>query len=206
MLLSASSVGPQVKAASPATATTWLSCAGEVAGGGHAERGGERGAGVARAVGIVLGFGAQQEAVEALEGADGVDLVGTAGEHLVDVSLMGDVEDELVLRGGEDAVQGDGQFDDAEIGAEVAAGLGKRGDERMADFRGELRQLLVGEFFDIAWGLDGLEQRTECGRLRRGGCHRRRRRRPAGRTGGRDQGFRRFRLRIQGRSRFGCGG
>ena len=47
--------------------------AGEIAGGGHAERGGERGAGVARAVGVVLALGAQEKAVEALVGADRVN-------------------------------------------------------------------------------------------------------------------------------------
>jgi hypothetical protein len=111
--------------------------AGEIAGGGHAERGGERGAGVARAVGVVLGLGAEQEAVEALVGADGVDAVGAAGEHLVDVALVGDVEDELVVRGGEDPVQRDGQLDHAEVRAEVAAGFRKRGDQRVADLRGK---------------------------------------------------------------------
>ena len=66
MLFSASNVGPQVKAASPATQTTCSSRAPQIAAGGHAERGGEGGAGVARAVAVVLAFGAQEEAVEAL--------------------------------------------------------------------------------------------------------------------------------------------
>ena len=78
---------------------------------------------MASAVGVVFGFGAQEETVEAFVGADRVDAVGAAGEHFVDVSLVGHVEDKLIARRGEDAVQGDGQLDDAEIGAEVAAGF-----------------------------------------------------------------------------------
>ena len=51
-----------------------------------------------------------------------------AGEQLVDVALVADVEDELVLWRVENPVQRDGQFDDPEIRAQVAAGLGKDTD------------------------------------------------------------------------------
>ena len=37
------------------------------------------------------------------------------GEHLVDVALVADVEDELVLRRVEDPMEGDGQLDHPEI-------------------------------------------------------------------------------------------
>ena len=50
-----------------------LVAAGQVAGHGHAQRGRERGAGVARAVAVVLAFGAQHKAVEAAGLADGVE-------------------------------------------------------------------------------------------------------------------------------------
>ena len=63
ILLSASKEMPLVKAASPATATTCSCAAGQVARHGHAQRRGERGAGVAGAVAVVLAFGAQHEAV-----------------------------------------------------------------------------------------------------------------------------------------------
>ena len=81
----------------------------------------KRRAGVAGAVAVVLALGAQQEAVEPLILAHGVEAVAAAGEELVDVALVADIEDEFVLRRLEDAVQGDGQFDDAEIRPEVAA-------------------------------------------------------------------------------------
>ena len=90
-----------------------LTSTSEVAGGGHAERGGKGGARVTRAVGIVLGFRAEQESVKAFVGADCVDCSGAAGEHFVDVSLVGDVEHELIGWGVENTVHGDAQLDDA---------------------------------------------------------------------------------------------
>jgi hypothetical protein len=51
----------------------------------------------------------------------------------MDVALVADVEDEFIFGGFEDAVESDGEFDDAEIGAEVAAGAGEGGDEVLAD-------------------------------------------------------------------------
>jgi hypothetical protein len=70
-----------------------LLAAGEVAGDGHAQGGGQRRAGVTRAVAIVLAFGAQHEAVEAAGLADGGKAIETAGEDLVDVGLVADVEE-----------------------------------------------------------------------------------------------------------------
>ena len=89
---------PQVKAASPATATTCSLPPDLIARDGHAERGGERGAGVSRAVAIVRAFGAQHEAVQAAGSADGVELLAAAGEQLVHVGLVADVEDEMIGR------------------------------------------------------------------------------------------------------------
>ena len=130
---------------------------------GDPQCGGESRAGVARAVGVVLGFGAGEEPADAFELADRVDALGPAREQFVDVSLVGHVEDQLVLRSRENPVQGDGQLDDAEVGAEVAAGARKNRDERIADFPGERRELLVVEFRDILRPLDlrekGAEQR-----------------------------------------------
>ncbi len=74
-----------------------LVAAGQVAGHGHAQRGGERGAGVAGAVAVVLAFGAQHEAVEAAGLADGLKAIAAAGEDLVDVGLVADVEEDLVF-------------------------------------------------------------------------------------------------------------
>ncbi len=124
MLLRASKEMPLVKAASPATAMMFSVPPGQVAGHRHAQSGRKRRAGVARAVAVVFALGAQAEAVEAVGLADGAEALPPPGQNLVDVDLVADVPDEPVLGGVEDVVEGQGKFDDAEIGAQVAAGPG----------------------------------------------------------------------------------
>ena len=135
-----------------------LLAAGQIAGHGHAQRGRERGAGVACAVAVVLALGAQHEAVEAAGLADGLQALAAAGEDLVDVGLVADVEEELVLRGIEDGVQGQGQLDHAEVGAEVAAGLGQGLNEELADLLGQLGHLRKAQALQIGGRVDGLQQ------------------------------------------------
>ena len=133
----------------------------EIACSSHAEGSGEGGASVAGAVGIVFGFGAQEEAIQSLVGAYGIDGVRTAGEHFVDVALMGDVEDKLVGRGLEHPVHGDGKFDDAKVWPEVAAGLRKAADELGAYFRSEADELRFGKVLQIVRGRDGIQEGLE---------------------------------------------
>jgi hypothetical protein len=115
-----------------------------VAGGTHAERGGNGGARVAGSVAVVLALGAEGEAVQAVGRPDGVEAVLPAGQQLVDIDLMAHVPDEFVLRRGEHAVHGDGQFHDPQIGTEVAAIGRELGDQFFAHFLRELDQLIGG--------------------------------------------------------------
>jgi hypothetical protein len=99
-----------------------------------------------------------------------------AGEQLVDVALVGDVEDELVFRGGEDAVQGDGQLDHAEVGADVAAVDGGDLEDLLADLLRRVGQLFRGECLEVVRTLESASRsatgirvsRTSamCGRLK----------------------------------------
>ena len=99
-----------------------LARAAQIARGRHAERGGKRGAGVAGAEGIVRALAAIEEAARAAGLAQLPEkFAAAAGEQLVHVALMGDVEDKLVLGRVEDAVQRDRQLDHAEIRADVPA-------------------------------------------------------------------------------------
>jgi hypothetical protein len=81
------------------------------------------------------------------------------GEHLVRVGLVADIPDQAVVRRIEDVVQGDGQFDRAEIGRKVAPGLRNRFDEEAAQFLGQLRQLFAVQFGGVLPAIDGVEQR-----------------------------------------------
>ena len=130
---------------------------------GHAEGGAEGGAGVTCAVGIVGAFAAEEEAIEAFVLADGVEALASTGEEFVDVALVGDIENEFIGGGLEDAMEGDGEFDHPEIGAEMATdggGIfgGEDADEFVADFLGELGEIGFGEGFDVVGGIDGREE------------------------------------------------
>ena len=64
---------PQVKAASPATTTTFSSPPRKIAPDRHAEAGGQGRAGVTGAVAIVFAFGAEEKAVQSLVLPHGVE-------------------------------------------------------------------------------------------------------------------------------------
>ena len=71
------------------------------------------------------------------------------GDDLVHVRLVAGVPQEHVGRGVEHPVQGQGQLDGAEVGAEVAAGLGDRLDDEVADLAGQIVELRVGELAQV---------------------------------------------------------
>ena len=85
----------------------------------------------------------KKKSVEPLVLPHRVDAIEAAGKHFVDVTLMTDIEDKPVLRRVEDAMQRDGQLDDAEIWPEMPAGLRKDFDQLVAHFLRELRQILL---------------------------------------------------------------
>lgn len=78
------------------------------------------------------------------------------------VALVAGVEEHLVLRRIEDPVQGDGQLDHTQVGAEVAAGLGDCFDEEGPDLLGELFQLLRTEPVQVARSPDAGQQGHPC--------------------------------------------
>ena len=142
MLLRPSKEMPLVSAASPKMQTTFSSDPALIARGAHAQRRRERRAGVPRAVAIVLAFRPQGKAVQTIRRANGVKPVLAPGQQFMDVTLMAHVPDKLVVRRGKDAVQRDGQFDHAQIRAEVAAVLGQFGDQFVADLRRQLAAIV----------------------------------------------------------------
>ena len=108
---------------------------------GHAEAGRDRGRGMAGAERVVLALGAAGEAAEPMLLAQGADAVAATGQHLVRIGLVADVPDQTIVRGVEDGVERDGQFDDAEAGAEVTAGDRDGVDHFGAQLIGELAEL-----------------------------------------------------------------
>ena len=92
---------------------------------------------MADAEGVVGAFVAAREAGDAILHAQARHAVAAAGEHLVRVGLVADVPDQAVVRRVEHVVQGDGQFDRAQVRRQVAAGLGHRFEQEGAQFLGQ---------------------------------------------------------------------
>ena len=72
---------------------------------------------------------------------------------------MADVPDEAVARRVEDPVQRRGQLDDAEAGAQVAAGDRDGVDGLGAQLVGELAQIGFGKPAKVLGRVDGVEER-----------------------------------------------
>ena len=124
-------------------------CGLEVAAHGHAEAGGDRGGGMGGTEGVVFALRAPGEAGEATPLAQGADPVAPAGQDLVGVALVADIPDQAVIRGVEGGVDGECEFDDAERGAEMAAGGGDGVDGFGAEFVSEVFELVGGEVAQI---------------------------------------------------------
>ena len=129
----------------------------------HALSGGDTGGGMSGTEGIVFGFLALAETGDAAELPELFEPVAPAGEHLVRVALMTDVPDDVVVGHVEDVVQGDGQFDDAEGRAEMAAGFGNGLDDLPTELVGELLQVLHAEVLHVGGILDGVQDGLDAG-------------------------------------------
>jgi hypothetical protein len=106
---------------------------------------------------VVLGLGARRVARHAAGLAEVVEALEAPGDHLVGVGLVAGVPQDDVVGGVEHTVQGQGELDHAEVGAEVAPVGGDRLDDGLAHLRGEDLQLGLVETLQIGRGLDRLE-------------------------------------------------
>ena len=100
----------------------------------------QRGRGVAVLDDVVRRLGLARVAAQPALDPQPVELAGPSGEHLVHVGLVAGVPHDPVARRVEDAVDGHGQLDHAEVGAEVAADRRAGGDQPVADLAGEGRR------------------------------------------------------------------
>ena len=108
---------------------------------------------------IVLAFIAVGETQQAVFFADGEYPVPPAGDDFVGVTLMADIPDDLVCRGIENPVQGQGQVDNPQVGRQVPAVARDHLDQQFRDLRGQLRQFFQAQFLDIGRGKDFFKQR-----------------------------------------------
>ena len=82
-----------------------------------------------------------------------------AGQDLVRVGLVADVPDQPVVRRVEDVVQGHGQLDHAQPGAEMPAGHRDRVDRLLPQLGRQLRQAGTAEAAQVAGLVDLVEER-----------------------------------------------
>ena len=142
-------------AAVPAVA---LELAAQLEGGREAVGVGEGGRGVRALDPVVLGLGAARIARQPSALLQVLEAVAPPGEQLVDVGLMAGVEQQDVARRVEDPVQRDGELDDAEVRAQVPAGLRDRVDDERPDLRCQLDELVLGEELQVRRRLDRGEE------------------------------------------------
>ena len=81
-----------------------------------------------------------------------------AGDQLVDVGLVAGVPQDGVGGRIEDAVEGEGQFDGAEVRAQVPGGLGDGGDDEVADLAAQLGQVGLGELAQVVGVTNPVEE------------------------------------------------
>jgi len=113
--------------------------------------------------GVVLAFLALGERCHAVLLLDGVDLVAATGQDLVRVGLVAHVPDQLVDRGLVQVVQGHGEFDHAEPGAEMTATLADRLDQVGTQFICDGRQFGFFEPAQVIRILDARQAGIACG-------------------------------------------
>ncbi len=117
----------------------------------------QRCAGVARLDPVVLALGPRRITGQATLFAQGFEVRGAAGQHLVHVGLMPGVEDDRVVRRIEHPVQRERQLDDAEIGPEVAAGCGDFVNQKVANLVGQILQFRLRKVLQIGGATDLFE-------------------------------------------------
>ncbi len=110
------------------------------------------------AEGIVFALAAPGEAGEPAALAQSTDAVAAAGDDLVRIGLVADVPDQPVFRRVEHVMDRDGQFDHAEAGAEMPAGLADRRDHLLPELVRQLAQLVRLELAQVGRGIDSVEQ------------------------------------------------
>jgi hypothetical protein len=82
--------------------------------------------------------------------------LAAAGQDLVRIGLVAHVPHDAVVRRVEHVVQRDGQLDRAQVGRQVAAGLGDRIEQEAAQLFGQRLQLMAGQAAQVGRVVDGL--------------------------------------------------
>jgi len=127
---------------------------GQITSGGKAGGGGDGGGGVAHIKAVVGRFIPLGKPADAVLPAQGGKTVAPAGQQLVGIGLVPHVPDDLVVGGGEDPVQGNGQLHHPQAGRQVAAVFGAGFNDHLAQFSRKVGQEAHRQAFQIGGGID----------------------------------------------------
>ena len=106
---------------------------------------------------IVLAFGAVRIAAHAAQLAQPRKSLAGTRQQLVDVCLVAGVPEDPVPGALEHPMERQGQLDDAEVGPEVATGLGDGRNQELADFIGQGAQIRIAQRAKIGRTHDPVE-------------------------------------------------
>ena len=121
---------------------------------GHPQGGGDAGRRMGGAKGVVLAFAAPWETAQAALLAQGGHALAPPGQNFVRIGLVAHVPHQAVLRGVVDVVQGHGQFDSAQIGAEMPPRLGHAVEQKGPQLSRQGRQLRARQTAKIGRSLN----------------------------------------------------
>ena len=125
---------------------------------GHAKGGRNAGGGMGGAESVVNTFFAARKPTQAAHLAQGAHLVQAAREHFVGISLMTDVPNESIFRRVVDVMQGNGQLNRAQIGAEMAACLRDRLNQTPTKLFSQGLQILTRQLPQVRRRLNPFQQ------------------------------------------------
>ena len=112
---------------------------------------------------VVLGLGLVRISGQAAALAEQVEAGLPTGDDLVDVRLMPGIEQDAVFRGIEHPMQGEREFDHAEIRTEVSAGARHLGHEEIADLRGQDSEFRCGQLAQVTRAVDAGQEAGRVG-------------------------------------------
>ena len=118
---------------------------------------GKAGPRVACGQGVVWAFSWLPKAGQAALQADVLELVASSRHQLVGIGLVGCVPDYAVGGTVEDAMQRQRELHYAQVGCQMASALGYHGDDSVSRLLRNLRQLLVGQRFQVARFIDSIQ-------------------------------------------------
>src|SRR5581483_1932454 len=131
---------------------------GHVARNGEPVGGGDTGSRMARAEQIVVALLPAQETAQSAILPQRIETLQASGQHLVGVTLVAGVPDDLIFWNGVDGVESEDEVYRAQVGREVTAGLGQVVYDGLTQFGGNLFEFVSGETLQIGGAVNSRKQ------------------------------------------------